>query len=99
MKIDEIGKIFKIYNLKKVSGNFDDKKGEISILFESGDGKKQIWKSNPTNSNLKKDIDYEKFIYDRSFSLGIYGFKYYQDQFLEIDMALKLLKNMVPPEF
>ncbi len=81
MKIDEIGKIFKISNLEKVSANFDDKKGQISILFESGDGKKQIWKSNQTNSNLKKDIDYEKFIYDRSFSIGIYGFKYYQDQF------------------
>ncbi|MDW2834932.1 MAG2960 family serine endopeptidase lipoprotein [Mesomycoplasma ovipneumoniae] len=93
MKIDEIGKIFKIANLKKVSANFDDKKGEISILFESGDGKKQIWKSSSTNSNLKKDVDYEKFIYDRSFSLGVYGYKYFQNPYIWNDYGTHAFKE------
>ncbi|ATP59954.1 MAG2960 family serine endopeptidase lipoprotein [Mesomycoplasma dispar] len=90
MKLEEIAKIFKISNLKSAKANFDDKKGEIEILLETKDDKKYLWKSSGnSNSGLKRDFDFQKYIYDRSFTLGIRVYKWHDDPFFSENDGLR----------
>ncbi|MBG0730638.1 MAG2960 family serine endopeptidase lipoprotein [Mycoplasma sp. 'Moose RK'] len=94
MKLTDIEKIFQFTNLVSIKTNFDDKKGEIKILFLTKNGEKKLWKSSSSNANsLKKDLDFQQYIYDRSFLIGLNSIRWHRDSFFPRLQGLKAEQN------
>lgn len=78
LKLDDIKRIFGFSKeIKEVYSEFDDELGKVNFYFEFSDKtiiEKSINKSIFTN--LKKNIDYKQFIYDRSFIFETNLWKY-----------------------
>ncbi|MBY7703591.1 hypothetical protein JIY74_25270 [Vibrio harveyi] len=58
--------------ITEIKSNFDDKKGEFELLIYTKNSNNYYFKTNYLKSNnLKRDIDFYQYIYDRSFTLSI----------------------------
>ncbi|MBN3534594.1 MAG2960 family serine endopeptidase lipoprotein [Mycoplasma procyoni] len=70
LNLDSIQQLFSIESkLSDVKANFDDKKGEITLLFKTEKGD-FLYYLNKQNSDLKSDNDFYSFINDRTFSIA-----------------------------
>ncbi len=82
MKLDEIAKIFNITDLNNIQANFNDKEGKIDFLLTDSSNQKYIFKFDKNNlSNLKKDDDFYDYIYQRSFNVQAYLWKWVHEGF------------------
>ncbi|EOA07548.1 Hypothetical protein, predicted lipoprotein [Mycoplasma yeatsii 13926] len=58
--------------ITEIKSNFDDKNGEFELLIYTKNSNKYYFKTDYEKSNnLKRDIDFYQYIYDRSFTLSI----------------------------
>ncbi|WP_102032219.1 MAG2960 family serine endopeptidase lipoprotein [Metamycoplasma canadense] len=78
MDFESIEKIFALKNIKEVKSNFDDEKGTFELLiFDKNNNKHYLNISAQEIPSLKKNFDFIKYIYDRSFTVtkGTVGWK------------------------
>lgn len=81
LKLEDIRNIFRLNkDLKDVYADFDDEKGYIDIYLLDIDKKVYKIKIDVKNfANLRKNLDYKKYIYDRTFQIR-YGIWVYEKE-------------------
>ncbi|MBZ4195363.1 MAG2960 family serine endopeptidase lipoprotein [Mycoplasma tauri] len=80
--LDSISKLLKVKNIIDIKSQFDDTEGKFELLIKNNNHNKfHLSIDSKSNPELKKDDDFYRYIYDRSFMISINTFGWHWDPY------------------